>query len=452
MLQSNDAKWLGYRLGDIVKGILLKRKKFEYLDSIERDLPNSIAAIYLKKTKSLPFNDRINNLEILEKIVDEKSKNANIPGENDLVFHIRLGDVILDFKEGEVVLSLSSHGITIKDLKRLLKKVKKNTSADKVILIYGVHMTEINQEANDKYLKAIKEVLKAYGFEIEEKNSMLPDDDFIYMSNAKTLITTGGGFSGLAGKIVEKKEGAWFKKEIQKSSNSWMNGLTNHFSKLFPKKDFRFPVNDTKWLRYRIGRVVTGVCFKGRFFDYLSKIEQEFPDSIAGMYLERTKEIEAEYRFNNFEILESIIDEKAKNVDLPTEEEIVFHIRLGEVILHFEKKDVVFKSPNWGLTLKEIGQILDKIKKDNIGNEIILVYGNYHDTFDHELSVKYLAAIKKLIGEKQFTFKEKNTRNPDHDFVYICNSKKFIQSGRNYSKLAAKMVERKGGLVYPSST
>ena len=57
---------------------------------IFRLFPNSIASQYLKRTK------RVNDIPVLSNIVDEyvTSHNIDIPAEDVMVMHLRVGDVI----------------------------------------------------------------------------------------------------------------------------------------------------------------------------------------------------------------------------------------------------------------------------------------------------------------------------------------------------------------------
>jgi hypothetical protein len=208
----NDSKWIGYRLGDIIKGVFL-RIEIGYLDKIEKELPNSIGGMYIKRTKGLEYEEWRNNYEVLQTIIEEKAKDIDLPSENDIVFHVRLGDIVVDFRFGDVFFYKKDWGLTLKEIKSILQKVKKNNAGNKIILVYGSHKTGINQKANNKYLKGIKKLIIENGFEIESKNSSNPDNDFIYMSQSKKFIRSGGGFSRITGRFVKKNGGIVFGQE-----------------------------------------------------------------------------------------------------------------------------------------------------------------------------------------------------------------------------------------------
>ena len=86
---TNKKKWLNYRLGDIIIGECY-RKSWErkYFNSIEKLYPNSIAAIYIKKTNHLKHN-RFNNMNILDKIVRDKTTKNNIPGNDKIIAQVK---------------------------------------------------------------------------------------------------------------------------------------------------------------------------------------------------------------------------------------------------------------------------------------------------------------------------------------------------------------------------
>ena len=209
----NDSKWIEYRLGDIFKGVFLKTQRGWYLDKIEKELPDSIGGLYIKRTKHLELEQRINNYDILQEILAEKAKDSKVPAESDIVFHLRLGDIIADFIFGEVILGKENWGLTLREIKSILPKIREKTANKKIILVYGSHKRRINEEANRKYLAAIKALLQKNGFEVVDKKGTNPDDDFIYMSQSRMFIRSGGGFSRIISQIVRKNRGIVFTKD-----------------------------------------------------------------------------------------------------------------------------------------------------------------------------------------------------------------------------------------------
>ena len=208
----NDSEWIDYRLGDIIKGFFLEIGNIMYLDQIEKDLPNSIGGLYINRTKDLDVRERKNNYPVLLKIIEDKKEGLELPSENEIIFHIRLGDIVDDFKFGDVIFDREDWGLTLKEINTVLNKLGEEEERNTIILVYGSHVENINKTANNKYLAAIKELLHRRGFKVEVKNSSNPDKDFIYMSQSKKFIKSGGGFSKIIAKIVNLNGGVAYEK------------------------------------------------------------------------------------------------------------------------------------------------------------------------------------------------------------------------------------------------
>ena len=96
---NNNKYWKRYRLGDIYS--CWTNKKYdkyphEYYKSIPKRYPNSIGAEYVLRNKPM----KKNNFFLLNKILNEKSKEQiNKPKENDIILHLRIGDVIKEYND-----------------------------------------------------------------------------------------------------------------------------------------------------------------------------------------------------------------------------------------------------------------------------------------------------------------------------------------------------------------
>ncbi len=208
--------WLYYRLGDAVKcyGNVNKEMYLKY--------PNSIAADYYLKTKNLDKKNQKNNLEVLEKIINSRKVLPNLPENNSIVLHIRLGDTIKDFKNNEFIFS-KTHGNWASDISKLrgtlqeIKKVNSKNKIKKVYLVYGAHKKNINVKVNLKFLEEVRNIIRSENLKIQEINTN-PDDDFVFMCHSKIFIKSGGGFSKLISKIIRKKGGKIY--DIGRSSKS----------------------------------------------------------------------------------------------------------------------------------------------------------------------------------------------------------------------------------------
>ena len=200
----NKRKWENYRLGDITTYWTNKKYDkypYEYINSIEYKYPNSIGDKYLKKKKKL-------DLQILNEILNE-IKNKKKPNKNDIIVHLRLGDSLLDFKNNKFTYLKYKHKTYAITLNKFEKTLKKLDNKKKIILVYGIHNSGgiKKKKFSEIYLKKIREILKKYNFKFSERKDNNPDDDFYFMSNSKTFIKSGGGYSGIISKIVKLNGG-----------------------------------------------------------------------------------------------------------------------------------------------------------------------------------------------------------------------------------------------------
>ena len=191
----NENKWLNYRLGDVIKG---DRK-------LAKNYTGSIAQEYVNLTQNL---EKKYNFDVLNKIIENRKKNSNItiPGKNDIVIHIRLGDTITNFKNNKFNRLRKNWSTDVNLLDNILKELKPKYNKSKVYLVYGAHKKNINLKANQKFLDTIESIIKKYNFKFEKINNN-PDEDFLFMCNSKIFIKSGGGFSRIISQIVKQKGG-----------------------------------------------------------------------------------------------------------------------------------------------------------------------------------------------------------------------------------------------------
>ena len=200
---NNNDNWSQYRLADIFlywNNLKYQNYNFEYINNVKHKYKNSIGDLYLKKNQS-----RKPNYELMKKIVNEKSKNfKNLPKNNEVILHLRIGDSIKDLKNGKFIYH-KNYATRIEYIDKIIPLIKNK----KIILIYGSHNSKSKNKINlnEIYIKKIKEKLKKNKISFYEKFTGNPDDDFIYMCNSKTFIKSGGGFSKLIAKLVKKKGG-----------------------------------------------------------------------------------------------------------------------------------------------------------------------------------------------------------------------------------------------------
>jgi hypothetical protein len=206
-----------YRLGDMV----LTDWRFEP-DGQEyhfKHFPDSIASEYMRTTN---LNS---NYDVLSNIVKKRSAANDIPDNNTLVIHLRTGDVVEDspysvatllkncvyvptYDYGKIVEKHTGLHITrtyyVRPLKYFGDKLKHIVpTIKKITIVAGSHF-DIPIHKSSIYIASILKFFQNNGFDVELRLGKPPDDDFVYMCNAKFFIPSGGGYSNLVKNIVEK--------------------------------------------------------------------------------------------------------------------------------------------------------------------------------------------------------------------------------------------------------
>ena len=248
---------------------------------------------------------------------------------------------------------------------------------------------------------------------------------------------------------------------------------------------------------YRLSNIVNGgkkpPCSTS--WDLVPKL---YPNSLGHKYVNYYKNVTSRYGWrSNIDTLNLIINEKLEEKikedplyleKIPKEDEIIFHLRLGDVI----DKDNYWKEPDYfdinynDIIIKNVKKthvkpiqyyetIIEKMKKHNL-KKIIIVTNYYHGNMDNfndineidvskinvEKSKKYLNCIIDLFEKNDYEVKVRMPNNIkeildynyiDNDFIYISNSKYAITSDTgvkcdtSFSKLLSKIIKKRGGVL-----
>tara|TARA_A100001015_G_scaffold245331_1_gene281245 strand:+ start:962 stop:1654 length:693 start_codon:yes stop_codon:yes gene_type:complete len=176
-----------YRLGD---GLILWRPN-DGRDVIKKHHPNTIGGVYLKR-----HSQRIGEIDItlLRKVVDEfiTKNNYVLPSDDDIVIHLRLGDI------GPIHRKNIPHEQELSEVINVIETAIKDKPNKKVIIVTALHLAK---GRDDKFvygtLPNIISYLKDNNINYEIKSASI-DEDFCFLVKAKSLICTMGGFSLLA--------------------------------------------------------------------------------------------------------------------------------------------------------------------------------------------------------------------------------------------------------------
>jgi hypothetical protein len=149
-----------------------------------------------------------------------------------------------------------------------------------------------------------------------------------------------------------------------------------------------------------------------------------------------------------YDILQKIVNEYDKTIS-PEPDEIVIHLRAGNVIEHdirsvdelLEKPCLAKQSeghqrlsPQLYVRPLKYHKLLQQAYKNKKLNKATIIIGG-HMTKTFNKSLEYLDKIRLSWESNGFRVKVLNTSNADNDFVYMCRSSYFVSSGGGYSML-----------------
>jgi hypothetical protein len=209
-----------YRIGDIVRGMTNVKNYNSNLDLASDTLikfPNSIASQYIRNIDPGSLHEMTNldrNKELyLYKISIIKNllKTYNIPRNNDVIIHLRVGDV-LDHEsqnppnkkelDNYIYKNIKLDRVYEKYVKQLsyyqtiIRELKKN-NIDRVTIIAGSHVKCPNYKISSYYITVIKNLFEENGIHVTLRIGLHPDEDLKLVAGAKKFYGSGGGYSEL---------------------------------------------------------------------------------------------------------------------------------------------------------------------------------------------------------------------------------------------------------------
>ena len=207
----------------------------------------------------------------------------------------------------------------------------------------------------------------------------------------------------------------------------------------------RFIDNDNFWKGYRLADIFA--CWSNKKYEnsqheYYNSIPEKYPNSIGAEYVLRNKPMKKK----NFLILNQIIDDKFSNylTDLPTQKDIVLHLRIGDAIKGYnEKYDSFDYLKDYPIKIESLARNIQIFKN----KRVVIFYGNHLHNIDLTPTKIYLQKVRDLFKIHDIKYIEKNSSNPDKDFLYMINSKTFVKSGGGYSTLIANNVKQRKNKV-----
>lgn len=190
--------------------------------------------------------------------------------------------------------------------------------------------------------------------------------------------------------------------------------------------------NGKKWHDYRLGDVVRW-RESPHYSSLMKETKNRFPGSIAALYCQKTAKTE------DFDTLYSIIMTKLFDPFRSPPDTCSIHLRLGDVY----QQDNSFYFHPLNYYRRHVIPVLSKKKI----RHVTIVAGAHHP-YHLEGSLDYIVRLIELLT--LHAIQVKNVRlggSPDEDFVFMCSSRYFIQSGGGFSIVIAQMVKKNKGIV-----
>ena len=200
--------------------------------------------------------------------------------------------------------------------------------------------------------------------------------------------------------------------------------------------------NTDKWKQYRLGDIYKGwnnLELQKHPFEYYDSIPKKYPNSIGAEYVLENKE-----RKPNLPLLKKIVNKRLKNLESQSNNVIVLHLRIGDVITGYDSANDKFKyRENYAIRYEVLKKNINIFKNKTV----YIFYGNHQIDINLDYSNKYLDKIRELFNKNNIKFIEKSNGNPDEDFLFMCNSKTFVKSGGGFSNLISEIVKSKNNNV-----
>tara|TARA_B100000123_G_scaffold250703_1_gene209798 strand:+ start:339 stop:1034 length:696 start_codon:yes stop_codon:yes gene_type:complete len=211
---------------------------------------------------------------------------------------------------------------------------------------------------------------------------------------------------------------------------------------VFKNKE-NFIINENKWLNYRLGD-----CIKN-YNNLRDKTIKNFPNTLGSKFVHkiRSLNLKNENHQDRLNVLNSIIKKEKLKYIIPTDKDVVLHLRLGDILSKYNSNNFNFTRKNWGTDIIKLESILQKIKDKHKVNKFYIVYGAHKKNINVKLNKKFLEKIKQLC-KKYFTEVILRNTDPDSDFIFMCSAKIFIKSGGGFSRYISNIVKMNGGEIY----
>ena len=213
-----DPDWEGYRLGDCIKMCKMcmdfpgaKKQVGSLMDQYHKQACPENNANYVSG----------GNLTLISNLFEERKSDPSFktPAEDELVIHLRLGDVI-EFSKANVETMLIEGASPMMYTSAFKNSVKSayeyiadivNSGCKRAVIRGGTHNRQFYRKSR-VYVECLEEVTVAaghyYGYNVSfQMLEGTPEQDFYYMCHARQVVVGVGGFSRLIGRMVKYNGG-----------------------------------------------------------------------------------------------------------------------------------------------------------------------------------------------------------------------------------------------------
>ena len=222
---------------------------------------------------------------------------------------------------------------------------------------------------------------------------------------------------------------------------------------------------DTDWATYRLGDFFH--LPEGR------KRHGKYPGTIIDEYYKRTSSR------SDYAVMREVIDDvrSIREIETPKADCCVIHLRTGDIIdtsefsvdqtlekkryYQMDEKGRYIKARwnQYAKTMRYYVAVAKKLKRLGVKRlefSYRLDFAPFPDldrsrmfgrVGDHQKSAEYVRKISDFFIGESFDVVRYESKDADHDFIYMCNSGHFVPSGGGFSKTISRMVKLKGGAV-----
>ncbi len=195
-----------YRFADVTKHLGYYWKESTLFILNQPHMKNTILRKYIEQCPNNNLNSvNPNKLRLLYDII-KQDKIVCSPTADELVIHLRLGDVIeFDWYLKKDYIKIIQHYVDTHNI----KKVTFCTAfhyGNNIVQKLHLYSDELHRNNKIRVTNLFKNVLETFTeLEINVKSSADIDEDFLYMINATHFVKDNGGFSGLIEELIHYK-------------------------------------------------------------------------------------------------------------------------------------------------------------------------------------------------------------------------------------------------------